>query len=67
LFFWKTWQKLGSILEETRATQGVAYAPEWEVVCGYMEDIREKWNMVKVDDPQLATKKLDQSTQEFIR
>jgi hypothetical protein len=38
----------------TRTTQGVAYAPEWEVVCGCMEDkvYREKWNMVKIDDPQ---------------
>jgi hypothetical protein len=31
--------------------QGVAYAPEWEVVCGKTR-LREKWNMVKIDDPQ---------------
>jgi ABC-type sulfate/molybdate transport systems ATPase subunit len=24
--------------DDTRATQSVAYAPEWEAVCGYMED-----------------------------
>jgi hypothetical protein len=24
--------------DKTRATQGMAYAPEWEVVCGCMED-----------------------------
>jgi hypothetical protein len=29
----------------TRATQGVAYAPEWDVVCGSMED--KAWGEVE--------------------
>jgi hypothetical protein len=30
----------------------VAYAPEWEVAGIWKMRLREKWNMVKIDDPR---------------
>jgi hypothetical protein len=41
------------VIISTRATQGVAYAPEWELSVGIWKvRFREKWNMGKTDDPQ---------------
>jgi hypothetical protein len=38
---------------ETRATQGVAYVPSGKLSVGVWKiRFREKWNMVKFDDPQ---------------
>jgi hypothetical protein len=48
----------------TRATQGMTYMPLIGTlsVIVWTTRFREKWNMVKIDDPQWGTKKSDQST-----
>jgi hypothetical protein len=42
---------------QTRATQGVAYAPSGKLSVGVWKiRFREKWNMVKIDETETKSK-----------